>query len=188
MAIYAFFIKRDKDGNSINERLYAIARDKASKELFEELRNMKYFNVMKFKDKKEFFRQCNKQVDSFNKYMLSLVTFNTKNEFGNIYPIQILATWEEEEKVVLYHDRKTEKMVTNPLPSANIFNKKFKKYLKVLGYDELSRIANINVAFIDRYDESAYINPEVNFLNEAYRFDVDEFKVFMKLYGYTMKG
>lgn len=188
MSLYAFYLIKDDKGYPIPERLYAIALDKYSKKLFEELRNMKIFHTKKFKDKKEFF-QCNGKhmQDIFSRYVLSLVSLQTINDFGKMMKIDILATWDEEEKTVLYHDRITDKILSSSLPPIDIFKKKYRKDLEILGYEEFFQMSIINNVFINRYGESA-VDDEVKRLNESYRFDVDEFKVFMKLYGYTMKG
>ena len=174
MKYWKYYQIRNSDGELLTyKKLYAIALKKADKELFEKYRRMELFlcekvtgeNIMK--------------DDSFNLnlFRLKLSSFHSVNEYGLHTRIDIQTTCLEEENVVFYHDKLEEKMLNMLLPNPEIFLPKYRDYLSILGYDYTYSFAN-ELDYMKNVQQSKLSTKET----------VDEFKVFMKLYGYTLKG
>ena len=174
MKYWKYFQIRNPDGDLLTcKKLYAIALTKADKELFERYRKMDMFICEKVTTEKP---EKDESVN-FGLFRLKLTSFHSVNEFGLHTKINIQTTCIEEENTVFYYDRLEEKLLNMKLPSPNIFNKKYRKYLNILGYDTTYSCAN-ELDYLSNVKQSKL----------SLKTNVDEFKVFMKLYGYTMKG
>lgn len=174
MKYWKYYLIRDHCGE-LREfpQLYAIALTKDDKSLFEKYRDMRYFHAITSNEKlieKE-------DLLNFNRLRLKISAFRSINEFGLPMKITMQTTCSEEENVVLYHDKLNDKLINMNLPNPHIFLKKYAKDLKEIGYTE-------SYLFSKELDYQT----SIDLSKESTRIDVDEFKVFMKLYGYTMKG
>ena len=174
MKYWMYYQIRNSDGDLLAyKKLYAMALTKEDKGLFEKYRNMNLFICEKTKRD----RPDKNDVLNFNRYRLKLSTFQSINEFGLPTRVDIQTTCDEEEKTVLYYDKLEERLLQINLPNPKIFSKRYLKYLQTLGYQETHNFAY----------EIGYMR-NIEYSKDVTKVTVDEFKVFMKLFGYTMKG
>ena len=174
MKYWKYYLIREQSGEPKEfPQLYAIALSKEDKSLFEEYRDMRFFHCVKSNE------ELHEKVDllNFNRLRLKISTLRSINDFGLPVRVDLQTTCSEEENVVLYHDKLYDRIINMRLPNPRIFTKKYAKELQEIGYTE-------SYLFSKELDYQT----SIEFSKESTKIDVDEFKVFMKLYGYTMKG
>lgn len=180
MSAYLFILQDEP-----NVRPYAIAKNKSTKKMFEQLRNMKKFRCKKYDDVNEIIDRFNPYYKSiYSKMILHLSTLVTVNEFNIRSHVDILLTWEEEERVVTFYDKWYDKFVSETiLPNPKYFNKEYKKALKEIGYTGIYKFNNDNIFPFVNESTSLGISISPNS-----KIVIDEFRLFIKLYGDLMRG
>lgn len=172
--VYVFYLRRNASNKSCNQ-IYAIAQNKNERDYFKKIRDMNRFDCVKYKDLPDVISVHHNIKDTYSKYILNITSFKTStnmNDKGFSY-IEIQTTWEEEEKVTLWYDHLCDYLNQIPLPNLKIFNKATSKNLKKIEYHNFIKFLSRD-RIPEAYHTSKYIEK------------VDEFKIFMKLYGYTM--
>lgn len=173
--VYVFYLRKNASNKPCNE-LYAIAQNKEDRDYFKRIRDMKRFDCVKYSSISDVIKKHNNLKDTYSKYILNCTSFKTAAVgITNCYSrVEIQVTWEEEERTILWYDHLCDYLNQIPLPNPKIFNEEIRKNLKRIEY-----LKFIKWLSRDRIPE-AYSKPE------KYVERVDEFKIFMKLYGYTM--
>lgn len=177
---WVFDLVKDKNENPC-DRMYAVAYDKATRDLFIELRNMKYFKCRRYDSLDDFKRVRPREVERLQQNKLYLGKIRTMGDFGNT-TIEILLTWEEESAIALWYDRSMKKIINKPLVNPALFKKNYFRALKQIGYTETYKFKKKLPI------ELEYYIPDMSDYNKKLDVVVDEFRVFMKLFGWTMGG
>lgn len=184
--LYVFYLLENIDKVPCND-IYAIAYTKNERDLFMMLRNMKLFHYKKFKTLEDFYEVHPEPEGNIALRMkkLYLGKLKTKTSYG-MRPIDILLTWEEESSTVLWYDKVYEEMLKRPAVNPSIFKKSVFKDLKNMQYIQFWKFKEKRKP-INMFGQDFYI-PDKSDYDKKMTVDVDEFRVFMKLYGWTMKG
>lgn len=169
-----YLLANDKKEFLETPRLYAIASDKEQKKLFESFRDMSLFACKKMDSKMILSLDYRIELERLR---LHISTLRSINEFGCPMKLDVQTTLEEEEKVVLYHDNLYSQLVSHYIPSIKLFTRDIRKSLMEMNYEEIYMFSN-ELSYKECVDMSKKSICTV----------VDEFKVFMKLYGFTVKG
>ena len=169
-----YLLANDKKEFLKSPRLYAIASDKEQKKIFENFRDMSLFACKKMDSKMILSLDYRIELERLR---LHISTLRSINEFGCPMKLDVQTTLEEEENVVLYHDKLHDHLVSHYIPSIKLFKRDIQKSLTEMNYEELYMFSNEL-----SYEEC------VKMSKRSICTVVDEFKVFMKLYGFTVKG
>lgn len=160
-------------GCGISGHPYAIATTKYERDLFEKMRSPEYFvrKRMKISDLNDDGKR------KIRNLQLHLVPLRTVNEFGIPTHLDVLMTWAEEEFVMLHYERITTQLMGRVMPATKAFLPKSKKALTTIGYGNIPFRNLVQLSY-----------PElIDFSKEFTKVDVDEFEVFMRLYGWMLK-
>lgn len=173
--VYVFYLRKNASNKPCNQ-LYAIAQNKSERDYFKRIRDMNRFDCVKYEDLSDVIKTHSNIKDTYSKYILNIVAFKTSSNICSkgYTHIDIQTTWDEEEKTILWYDQLYDYLNQFSLPILKIFDKDTQKNLKKINYHKFIKWSSrdrVPIAYVDR---TKYI--EV----------VDEFKIFMKLYGYTM--
>lgn len=177
MKYWVFYKIRDANLCKIKPVVYAFAFNKEDRDLFKEFRNMDMFKCEKHEDIKNIRSEFPVNF-SYAEYTLTLVRFSTINEFGIKTYVDLQATFIEEEKVMLYYGNLYNNIINTKIPPYSIFTKKIISDLKKLNYDDAYKFSICSK--LNR-DEDYGIHNDRNII-------VDEFSIFMKLFGDTIKN
>lgn len=160
-------------GSGITGNPYAIATTKYERDLFEKMRSPEYFvrKRMKISDLNDNGKR------KIRNLQLHLVPLRTVNEFGVPTNLDVLMTWAEEEFVMLHYERLTTQLMGKVMPATKAFLPKSKKALTTVGYGNIPFRNLVQLSY-----------PElIDFSKKSTKIDVDEFEVFMRLYGWMLK-
>lgn len=173
--VYMYYLVKNQLGESIPPKLYAMTDKKELKTAFESTRKMSLFYCKKVnKDKMDV--SMNEVISHYeNNVKLEKIRLRCKGRFA-MNTVELVGTWGEEQDAVLYFEKYTEKLLSKPLAPSRIFTKEMKKILKGTLYDDFYKYSR-SIGFDECIEDSMKIT----------KYDINEFAVFMKLYGWTMK-
>ena len=181
--LYKFYLNDKKNPESLVPYLYGFTDKKDLYKRFKETRNMDKFSIIKDEiDKDELFILKHKY------YGLELkeIILKTRNlsDPTKVSKIVVVGTRREEEDVIHYIEDLFNFISRSMKIPIDCFTEKYQKILKTLGYDKIYNWSRMVLKDLDI--EYCYIGGEENRrLTED--FSIDEFSVFMEVYGGTLK-
>lgn len=183
---------RDRGPDFLTPVLYAFTDNKSYYKKFKEFRNMELFSVIKEKMSEEDYDML-KHLN--HKLELKEIILKTRkpNTINTVSEIRIVGTRREEFETMIGIETIFETISKHMKFPIECFNEKYRELLSELGYRELFNWSRAIYPDFDNpynefdsiiYDEKG--NAEVGSSLSAI-FDVDEFEIFLKLFGGTLK-
>lgn len=169
MKIYLFYLVKDESNHPITcPKLYGITDSKEYRDMFMAFRDMTKFKLEVIKK--------DRIPDEFKDSILTIFPMSTEQENGSVDYIDFLVSWREEQETVLYPEKICNKLTEYIFPNIKIFKKEASEALDEGGYQEFYKFSK-PVGYLDQVNNTKRYITHMKF---------DDFKVFHKLFGWTL--